>query len=99
MCAPLNPHVLPGRLWEELAPGTGRTGSTPSQSPERPRQRKRAHFLRISFSHLVPATPASIGAQTITNGKLRPGEENHLPPGSPESESKAFFPSRDSLQV
>lgn len=61
--------------------GQGELAPFLSQSPERPGQRKRAHFLRIMLPHLVPATPASMGAQTITDGKLRPGEETPPAPG------------------
>lgn len=46
---PLTPRALPGRLGEGLAPGTGRTGSIPYQSPERAGQRERAHFPRTSL--------------------------------------------------
>lgn len=38
-------------------------------------------------------------AQIITNGKLRPEEETLPAPGSPESESRAFSPSQNCLQI
>lgn len=55
---PFTPHALPGRLREGLAPRGRKTGSIPSQSPERPGQRRRAHFLRTTALHLrLPSLP------------------------------------------
>lgn len=76
-----------GRGWLQ---GWGKLAPVSLQSPERPGQRKRAHFLRTSPLHPVPAAPASVGTQTIMDEETGLERRHHLP--LPRSQRTAGSP-------